>query len=59
MRGDSIGAAVVRLGNFELVPRVLLLDEIHASRFNSRLDIVTLVALMVHGVLWQIVNAWS
>ena len=41
------------------MPRVLLLYEVHPSCLNSRLDIVALVALMVHGILWQVVNAWS
>ena len=59
MRGDSIRAAIVGLSHFELVPRVLLVDEIHASRLNSRLDVVALVALMVHGILWQVIDAWS
>ena len=59
VRGDSIGATIVGLSHFELVPRVLLVDEIHASRLNSRLDVVALVALVVHGILRKVINAWS
>ena len=38
---------------------ILLVDEIHSCRFDASLDVVALVALVIHWVLWQVVHTGS
>ena len=36
---------------------ILLVNEVHSCRFDASLDIITLVALVIHWILWQVVYA--
>ena len=37
---------------------ILLVDEVHSCRFDASLDVVALVTLVIHWILWQVVHAW-
>ena len=43
--------------HLKLMARILLVDLVHPGRLHLRLDVVTLVARVVHGIVGQVVDS--